>query len=156
MMKKVTTFIVFLASFTLQAQQDFVASGGEATGTGGGLSFSIGQLNYEAVSSTSGIVSQGVQQAFEVFLQTPDLNPNLTVGVYPNPTTNYVTVQLDFSKFSRNSNYELYDLNGKSIKTGTISGNETQINMDNLPATVYFLNINDKTKIKTFKIIKQN
>lgn len=46
----------------LQAQNIVLASGGNAMGTGGSVSYSIGQLDYISVSGSYGSVSQGVQQ----------------------------------------------------------------------------------------------
>ncbi len=64
-------YIVFLLSFlTIAAplscfsQQGVVATGGEATGSGGTMSFSTGQTDFMYFSSESGSIQFGVQQVF--------------------------------------------------------------------------------------------
>ncbi len=49
----------------LLAQNGAVASGGEATGTGGNVSFSVGQTDYINLTSTNHSSNQGIQQPFE-------------------------------------------------------------------------------------------
>ncbi len=56
-----------LGSFHVRAQESIVASGGEATGTGGSSSYSIGQVSYTSNQGTGGSVEQGVQQPFEIY-----------------------------------------------------------------------------------------
>lgn len=46
------------------AQQANVSSGGNATGSGGSVSYSVGQVFFSGNSGTGGSVSQGVQQSF--------------------------------------------------------------------------------------------
>ncbi|WP_159476557.1 T9SS type A sorting domain-containing protein [Dyadobacter sp. 3J3] len=47
------------------AQQANVSSGGNATGSGGSVSYSLGQIFYTSVAVSNGKVSQGVQQPFD-------------------------------------------------------------------------------------------
>ena len=49
----------------LYGQQAVLGGGGEATGSGGTVSYSIGQIAYTS-KGAGGTVSEGVQQAFEV------------------------------------------------------------------------------------------
>ena len=64
----ITTFVISIFIFCQQpgyAQQAFVAAGGDATGSGGTVSFSAGQVVYTTITSGSGSVSQGVQQVYD-------------------------------------------------------------------------------------------
>jgi len=55
------------STFTcLQAQVAIPASGGNATGTGGTVSYSVGQVFYTINTGTTGFIVQGVQQPFEI------------------------------------------------------------------------------------------
>jgi hypothetical protein len=58
-------FIVFLLfnGFS-HAQKSVNTGGGNATGSGGSMSFSIGQVFYKYYSNTSGSMNQGVQQVY--------------------------------------------------------------------------------------------
>ncbi|MFP5039513.1 T9SS type A sorting domain-containing protein [Parasediminibacterium sp. JCM 36343] len=49
---------------SLMAQGSPVASGGDATGPGGTASFSVGEIAYSSISADSGIIIEGVQQAY--------------------------------------------------------------------------------------------
>ncbi|MCK4748161.1 MAG: hypothetical protein KAT15_14025, partial [Bacteroidales bacterium] len=50
----------------LNAQEAIPATGGEANGSGGTVSYTVGQLLYHTQSANSGTVAQGVQQPFEI------------------------------------------------------------------------------------------
>ena len=100
----------------LSAQEVVSASGGEATGSGGSFSYSVGQVFYSTSTASTGSISQGVQQALEfVTLSNPDLTSlNLTAVTYPNPTADYVILSLNDSSLEKLS-YTLYDLLGRLI-----------------------------------------
>lgn len=54
----------FAVAFSANAQQNTVAAGGDMSGAGGTMSYSVGQVDYITLMSTSGSMAQGVQQAF--------------------------------------------------------------------------------------------
>ena len=54
----------------LQAQESVNATGGNASGSGGSASYSVGQVVYTNNTGTSGSVAQGVQQPFEISVVT--------------------------------------------------------------------------------------
>ena len=140
----------------LQAQENLNATGGDANGSGGSTSYSIGQMVYTTNTGDNGSVAQGVQQAFEIsVLGVEDLdetNPSATV--YPNPTTDYLTLEvkeLDYEAL----NFQLFDIQGRLLQTQKITNNQTHIVMSTLPAAIYFIKVSQGNKaLKTFKIIK--
>lgn len=74
-------------------------------------------------------------------LGTSELNTSFDFKIYPNPTSDFISVSnLDF-----NTNFEIYDLLGHRISNGRIAEN---IDVTNLTAGIYFLKI--KQAIKTF------
>ncbi len=157
-MKKLL-FLFFFVGFLIpkiHSQNAFVVAGGDATGTGGKVSYSVGQIAYTYASGANGSVSQGMQQPFEISTLGNDDFPTiiLEMNVFPNPTTNNAILKIgDFS--TENLSYQLVDVTGKIISNNRISNSETQINMENLNATLYFLKVtNQNTTIKTFKVIK--
>jgi len=141
----------------LYAQQSPTATGGEATGTGGTASYSVGQVVYTTNTGTNGSVAQGVQQPYEIST-TVGINEttiNLELSVYPNPTTNYLTLKVDEFELST-LNFQLIDLQGKIITSKKVKATTSTINVENLPKAIYFLNVTKNNQvIKTFKIIKQ-
>lgn len=141
----------------LQAQEAVTASGGEASGSGGSASYSVGQLTYQTQTGTNGSVAQGVQQPFEISVVTgieEAKGVTLSVSAYPNPTTDYLTLEVKDFELS-NLSYQLYDLNGKLIQNEIITSNLTNIVMSNLVPATYFLKVSEGSKeLRTFKIIK--
>ena len=155
-MIKTITLIAFFASFTIHAQQTVDASGGDATGTGGSASYSVGQVVYTTQTGSNGSISQGVQQSYEIFiLSNAALSTvNLVATTYPNPTSDYVVLAISDDSLT-DLTYALYDIQGKPIAKATISSKDTQIDMHSLSAGTYLLNVNQNNqKLKSFKIIK--
>jgi hypothetical protein len=154
--KKIITSFAFLLLGLggLHAQESPTAAGGEATGTGGTSSYSVGQVVYTTATGTNGSLAQGVQQPYEIFVTIgiKETSINLELSVYPNPTTDYLTLKLD--EFET-LNFQLIDLQGKIIENKKVSSTTTSINVENLPKALYFLNVTKNNKVvKSFKIIK--
>ena len=139
----------------LYAQQGSVASGGDASGTGGSVSFSLGQIDYINVTSTGGTITQGIQQPFEIYSAgIEDNGVKLTTKLYPNPTIESVTLQVDKDLLT-NLQYQLYDEFGKLLMSNKVENVETAIDMSQLASAPYFLKVlNNTTLLKTYKIIK--
>ena len=142
----------------LQAQVAIPASGGDASGNGGSVSYSVGQIVYTTnTGGANGSVAQGVQQPFEISVITgleEAKGITLQCTAYPNPTTDFLTLKVEHFEFST-LNFQLYDINGKLLENKKINGNETNIVMSDLVPATYFLKLTDNNKeIKTFKIIK--
>ncbi|HQK70071.1 MAG TPA: T9SS type A sorting domain-containing protein [Bacteroidales bacterium] len=154
----VATLLTFTFSlFTVSAQESINASGGNASGSGGSVSFSVGQVVYQTHFSTSGSVTQGVQQPYEISVVTAIEEAkgiNLSVSAYPNPATDYLI--LEVKDFGLSDLYfYLYDMSGILLQNQKISGSQTSIVMSNLvPATYFVKVVQDNKEVKTFKIIK--
>ena len=141
----------------IQAQSANTASGGNATGAGGSVSYSVGQVVHTTNTGTNGTVSQGVQQPYEISVitvieQAKDIN--LICAAYPNPTTDFLTlIVVNYDK--NNLLYWLYDVRGNLLQNKKVEGNETHVIIQNLLSGTYILKVTDNGKeIKTFKIIK--
>ncbi|MFV8331739.1 T9SS type A sorting domain-containing protein [Flavobacterium sp. XS1P32] len=155
-MKKIILLFMLFCLPKLMAQNATVASGGNATGSGGSSSFTVGQVFYTNAVGSNGSINQGAQQPVEIFaLGTTDFPEiSLTMSVYPNPTTALVILSIA-NYNSENINYQLFDLNGRVIQSNKILQKETQISLQNLSKAIYFLTVSDNNKsLKTFKIIK--
>lgn len=90
-MKTVLLFIITgMCCIQLLSQETVSAGGKEATGTGGTVSYTIGQVVYTTNTGTNGSVVQGVQQPYEISVVTgleeaEDIS--LEFSIYPNPVT---------------------------------------------------------------------
>ena len=146
--------IIFLSS--LHAQEGFSTTGGQAQGTAGSSSYTLGQVLYTTHTGSTGSVAQGVQQTYDIvaLLGAAIAGINLELGAYPNPTQETLTLKIDNYK-NESLTYQLYDLQGKLWDSQSVKGAQTQLDMKDLAVGTYLLSIQDqKALIKTFRIIK--
>ena len=138
----------------LFAQQGTLTSGGTASGAGGTVTYSIGQTVYTTATG-GGVITQGLQQPYDIFVNVVETSiTNTSVSLYPNPTKEFVIVNV-VNEDVTGLSYQLLDIQGKVIAANKIESNETRISMTDLANATYFvkvLNLNKESK--TFKIIK--
>jgi len=155
-LKLITLISLIFLLPELTAQNCIAVSGGEASGSGGAVSYTIGQVFYSSNSGSSGTVTEGVQQPAEIFVITgiTQTDIKLKVSVFPNPAKLFVILKVDDEKVEK-LRYQLYDIDGKLLITKNITENETSIDISMLKPSVYFLKvINGNREEKSFKIIK--
>lgn len=142
----------------VQAQETIPATGGIATGSGGSVTFTVGQVTYRTWTGTDATVAQGVQQPYEISVVTAIENTgeiNLQCIIYPNPTRGLIKLIVE-SYENQNLRYQLYDSNGVLLQDKKVEAGETEISMGSLSSAVYFLKvIYDNMELKVFKIIKR-
>lgn len=158
-MKKIflSAFIIGLTCITARAQQGIHSSGGNATGTGGSVSYSVGQVFYASQSGTGGALIQGVQQPFElVVTEIKSVKSSLLkCEAYPNPAVKELNLKISGEQ-PENGSWKLIDIKGVVLMQGEIATAETIIPMQALPMAAYTLQVySGKSELKTFKIIKQ-
>ena len=112
-------YVILLAGFhtsSLLSQNVVASSGGDASGAEGSISYTVGQLTYTTTTSTTGSLSQGVQQPFVVTvvagIERADIK--LECIVYPNPTTDLLNITIDTSDTLRYA-VVLLDVDGKLV-----------------------------------------
>ncbi|MBU1014758.1 MAG: T9SS type A sorting domain-containing protein [Bacteroidetes bacterium] len=140
----------------VQAQEVIPATGGNATGNGGSISYTIGQIVYFFNTGPNGSVAQGVQHPFDISVVGLNETEKISsqYSVYPNPTNNYLTLKIENFK-AANLFYQLYDISGRLLDSKKLSDNETKIEVGYLTPSIYFLQIfNGNKEIQAFKIIK--
>jgi hypothetical protein len=139
------------------AQQSVHTAGGDGTGSGGSVAFSVGQVFYNAEDGNNGSLAQGVQHAYEIVaLEVEGTAIVQTIALYPVPALDQLSIQL--SEYSNEDwSYRLLDAKGNLIRTEKITSNQTLISMGELAAGSYIVHViqNQKNKIQSFKIIKQ-
>jgi hypothetical protein len=161
-MKRAKSFLCFLLlcgfSLTIQAQSTIPATGGNATGSGGSVSYTVGQIQYSTISGTNGTVVQGVQQPYEISVVTAIRNTediNLKCLVYPNPTGGITKLVFESPDFE-NLRFRLFDVNGVLLQDKKVESIETEISLENLSSSAYFLKvISNNLEVKVFKIVKR-
>lgn len=160
MKSKITLKLLSLPCFIFPiinyAQSAIIPTGNNIKNGNGGISYTVGQIAYKSIESPTEKITQGVQQPYEIItLQTLESFQNKAILIYPNPVKDILYV--DFNKdYIKNSNYQLFDGQGKLIKSEKISNQKSEINFSTYPTAIYILKIeSDSKNIKTFKIIKK-
>jgi hypothetical protein len=74
------------------------------------------------------------------------------VSISPNPTTSKITVKSSLTLIGEK--FTIYDQQGKAVKMGVITAEETEIDLSNLSEGVYLFKAGAEMQ-ETFKIIKQ-
>ncbi|SDQ40588.1 Por secretion system C-terminal sorting domain-containing protein [Chryseobacterium soldanellicola] len=149
--------LFLITSALLKAQMAVLASGGNATGSNGSSSYSVGQVAY-LYKGTGNQVMEGVQVAYEITtLATGEVSSSKETGIllYPNPFKDYVYLDFTTNDY-KGSDYQLFDAQGKLIKKDKITQTKSEFNFSSLPSAMYIIRINQNGKnITTFKIIKK-
>jgi len=162
-LRKITTIVLSMFLITglcqldLHAQQSVNATGGEASGSGGTSSSTVGQIACQTHWAKDAYLAEGVQQPYEISVITAideASDISLSLKAYPNPASKYLV--LDVGDYQNSfMSYKLYDLSGQCVQQADISKVQSTINMAQLPAGAYLLKVIDRNKeLKTFKIIK--
>jgi hypothetical protein len=163
-MKKYKEIILFLMIiFTVpeitNAQVAITTAGGSSSGSMGSVSYTIGQVVYSSSLTSSGNITAGVQQPYEITMITEIKEAkdiDLFISAFPNPTFDNITLKIDNYKFEKLI-CNLTDINGKQLISLKIINKETSVKLTNLKPSTYFMKILDNNKeIKVFKIIKAN
>jgi hypothetical protein len=136
-------------------------AGGDTSGPGGTVGFSIGQVVYTNLEGESGNINQGVQQPYDI-LMVSNSEPwiDLKASIFPNPTVTSVQLVIEDIVYSSGTGvftYALYDPSGRILQQHEIMASSTMITLEKLAGSVYFLRVsfNDR-EVKTFKLFKTN
>ncbi|GEQ85187.1 hypothetical protein ULMS_06950 [Patiriisocius marinistellae] len=89
--------------------------------------------------------ASSVLSSFECELLSVSDNES-NIGIFPNPTQDIVNVSVKNAV-----SYQVYSTMGQLIKEGELSTSIKQIDLSNLPATIYYVKIANQT----FKVIKK-
>lgn len=161
MSKILKAFLSFAANISFLAlsygQTAITATGGSASGLGGTVSYTIGQVTYQTFSNENNTIAQGVQQPYEISVVTATDNTEgiiLEFKIYPNPAKEFIILTIKPYN-DENFTYCLYDLNGILLLEKKIGSGMTEISMDSFTPSMYFLRIiKDNLEVKIFRIIK--
>lgn len=152
---KLLSLLVFGSlSISSFAQQNTTVSGGNASGTGGSVSYSVGQTDYIHTTGTGGGVNLGVQQVYEIE-NVSGINElsSLVTAVFPNPTNGILSLEIEHS--DQEISYVLNDLAGRTLLSNRIQATYSTIDLSSFASGEYLLSISSKsTLFKTIKIVK--
>ena len=153
--KKLLFIGAILSCTQIYAQEAILTCGGNASGSSGNTSYSVGQVVYATNTGSTGTVAQGVQQPFEIqiILGIDNPNINLQLAVFPNPTADLLYLLVKEYNFET-LRYQLFDIKGRLLVKSQITAASTTIQMAQYPPAVYLLKVFENNKeVKTFKIM---
>lgn len=147
-------------NITMVTGQIFSGSGMDY-GDKGDLTFAIGSLHNEILLGQESSILPNAVLHMENGASVSDSNlpDEVDVLVYPNPFVDRVTVQRNLGNQDTDKTmyYQLYDVAGNKLKTGSIRNEVEEIAFPSLSVGMYFLVIYEQGKeIETFKLIKSN
>ncbi len=141
----------------LHAQETVAASGSALSGTGGSVSYSLGQTVYTVIGGSTGSVAQGVQQPYEISVITASENwskTQLEVSVYPNPASLTLNVHAQLLP-PGGLRVCMYDLNGRCLLDKPITNTHTILDIGTLAPATYLVKVfRQSNEITVFKVIK--
>jgi hypothetical protein len=141
----------------VSAQQSANTTGKNVSQNNTTISYSIGEVYYNTTTTLSSVITQGIQQPYEIYLISGIVNEKdvQLITAFPNPTSSTIKIVIQDIKID-GLNYKLYDLLGKEILSGDITSNQTEVDLNNLMPAVYFIKVfRYNSTIKYFKIIKK-
>jgi hypothetical protein len=122
------------------------------------MSWTLGECVTETFSSAQNMLTQGFQQSSYTITAINQLTTaGITVNAFPNPVTDYITVQVKKEDGSpKEYSIELFDLLGKLLISKKQKDNSYQFDMSAYRKGTYFSRVSnlEKTTIQNFKILK--
>lgn len=155
MLLRITICLMACSPITAFSQSNCVSTGGTYSGSNGNVSYTVGQIDYNAFSGSTGDINLGVQQPYELYkLSLDEISDQIQVSIGPNPTSDLINIKfIDFDA-GESYTYSLCDANGKLISSDKITEEETSINLVSFSMGIYFLNITNQNINHSYKIIK--
>ena len=129
-----------------------ISSSGDSYSNGGVImDYTLGEIVVETHANSTTILTQGFHQGV-LNVTTSVENFDIKTKIYPNPTTNFIIIELE-----KNVNAELlvYDINGKIvIKDKLNEERQKQLDFSFLTQGNYLLHINIADKQSVYQINK--
>lgn len=130
-----------LLAASAMAQQAVTPAGADASGNGGSLAWTLGQVDAAFLNSSAGSMAQGVQHPVElltVAVEEKGASPGLSA--WPNPTTDALTLDLG-EAFDGRAQYQMLDMAGNRLTEGRVNASPCTISFLGRPAASYFIRI---------------
>jgi hypothetical protein len=153
----VTLVLLILFTSPALSQESVLSSSENASGVGGTVSFSVGQVAYHALQSAEGAITEGVQQPYEILFMTgiPDIISSFSCVIYPNPAVSEVMLRIEAPKLE-NCSYQVHDSRGLLLMEDEIEDRETSIPLNKFPPGNYMITLmKENVNQITWKIIKK-
>jgi len=160
-MKQLILLLSFVTTLTfVNAQnQEVIGSAGDYNTTNDvQVSWTVGEASTETYSNTNNTVTQGFHQTKLTVTQIKEKlvkNNNFSLKVYPNPTVDYVNIEIT-TESTKELSYELNDNAGKLLLKSKFNDKFEKIDFGIYQPSIYYLRVysNDGSFTDTYRIIK--
>lgn len=156
-MKTLLIFILmFCQAFAIKAQQVVASSGNTATAGGYSVAWTLGEPVIATLTGSTNILTQGMHQTNLVATDVGNVVfPGLEVKVYPNPTGDFLTVEV-IRKENELLQLELTDIAGRRVILKKVLSGTEEIDMRSYVPGVYLVHIfnSGREHVKICKIVK--
>lgn len=152
----ILAFLLFSSTSGI-AQKSILSAGQHVSDANCSLNYSIGELSVQTLKQPGAILTQGQQQSnFIITNFYIPQNPKLILKAYPNPTSNYLILEVSKGNFSV-LYYSITNVTGQTLTLQQEFSNTESIQMSNYKSGIYFLTVSNEHEqlIQTFKIIKR-
>ncbi len=158
----VSLVLYFVGSNAQTASPELVSSAGDSfNNTSYQLDWSIGECLTATHTAGAYVLTQGFHQNSYQITSVKDLAKDINITVYPNPTSDFISLNFvkvqNFGKVS----YTITNINGKILQQAEVTNDNEQLNFSNYANGVYFISVvqtehalSQQQLIKSFKIIK--
>ena len=92
--------------------------------------------------------------AGEIVSKIKEVKNDLKASVFPTVFKNYLNIELN-EPATGTIIYEIYDLNGKIVKSGILNGEKTTLLANQIQNGFYIIKINSSNKIYSSRIVKE-
>jgi len=153
-MKQILLTLTILSVLTVYGQQHIVSSNGASLKNAvGQIDYTIGEPVVQFLVKSDCMVSQGYHQPAISIIEVRHLNLDFIAEVFPNPTTSVLKLKLE--EFEGVS-YQLFNADGKALRTSVISNNITSIDVEDYANGYYTVRLidSDNKKLKSYKFLK--
>lgn len=148
--------ISFGLSVSAQVKQEVIASaGGYDTNGGLSISWTLGETIIPTFTNGDLVLTHGFQQQLIVTTVEENLEELVKVKVYPNPASDYINILFE-APVEGEITLTIIDSHGRLIKQEMIEPAmvEKQLNLQDLPAGIYFLRLTKGKLVNIYKVVK--
>ena len=106
------------------------------------------------------LIRNGMDDIFVARLNTssnavPEYPNESEISTYPNPATDELTITIPTYSAVNRTTLELFDIYGKLLKSVTVTGNTTTVDISGYPAGVYVVRFMDNKGVVAKRIVKR-
>lgn len=153
----ISIVLLIVSGISLKGQSVIASAGNYNSVTGFSLSWTLGETIVPTFTSQDGtlILTHGFQQKLIITAIDENLDTRVKVKIYPNPASEIINIQFEAATDQEILLY-LLDSQGKLVKTDRIEEStvEKNINLEDLPAGIYYLRMTKGKLVNVYKVVK--